>query len=379
MMDKYFDAMASTPVHPKVLAAMQAIYTEFPGNPSSTHTYGAKLSEKLQVAKQAVQARLNAQDYEVIWTSGATEAINLALVGAAKAYARQGRHLITFTTEHAATLATFAHLATLGFTTSILPVKANGMIEPKQLMAAITPETTLVAFAHVNNELGGIQDLTTLVKQIQARGCLVHIDAAQSIGKAPLDLTEAPADFVALSAHKFQGPTGIGALLYRKKPMRQLQPLLFGGKQQAYRPGTLPAALIVGLATAISLEPEQALIKSWAKMLQQMGKALGGVTIHGCQKRRVPHNYNIHVAGIDTTSLKLLLADYAIASGSACNAGSLQPSHVIQAIGYDAEHAAQAIRISLGAHLSTAAVTEFCQKFTAAVQTLRQISGYNNA
>ncbi len=374
----YFDSMASTPIHPEVLAQMHEVYQNYPGNPSSDHSYGEILQNKIELARHQIITATNAENYEIIWTSGATEAINLSIQGAAQAYKRQGKHLITFATEHKATLETFKYLAEQGFVTSILPVASDGLISLQALKAAITNTTILVSICHVNNEIGCIQDLKALVTAIQAYGCLVHIDAAQSIGKVKLDLNSIPADFVSLSAHKFYGPQGAGALLVRNTPKRQLMPLLYGGSQQPMRPGTIPAALIVGMGAAIKLASNYSTttLKMHDKILKMLTK-LGGVTIHGCQKNRVPHNLNIHIAGLDSESLKLMLSNIALASGSACNAKSPEPSHVLLALGYTKEHAAHALRISIGPHLTDAMINSFCEQFYNSVLHLRRLAGYN--
>lgn len=377
-MSLYFDAMASTVIKPEVTKAMLEVYNSNYGNPSSNHVFARALSAKIAQAKALVLDAVHAPDYELIWTSGATESINLALQGAAKSYARQGKHLITFTTEHKATLATFKHLSDIGFETSILEVGKNGQINQSELLAAIRADTILVSICHVNNEIGYIQDLKALVSAVQAKGCLVHIDAAQSIGKVELNLQQIPADFISLSAHKFSGPQGIGALLVRQTPKRQLQALCFGGDQQYVRPGTMPAALIVGMGVAISLAKPNANIISYQQQIMNMLKTLGGVTLHGCAAKRVAHNINIHIDGVNAQSLKYLLSEIALASGSACNASSPEPSHVLLALGYSRVHAGNSLRISLGEHLTESMVHDFCKRFTDAVVHLRTIAGYSN-
>lgn len=375
----YFDSMASTYIKPEVIQAMLKIYNNHPGNPSSDHCYAKYLANEIELAKQQVLTALKADKYELVWTSGATESINLALQGAAKAYNRQGKHLITFKTEHKATLEAFQHLSRSGFTTSILDVNNNGQIELARLLSEITPKTILVSICHVNNEVGCVQDLISLVPAIQGSGCLVHIDAAQSIGKAELDLQKVPADFVSLSAHKFSGPQGIGALLIRQQPKRQIEALCFGGKQQYLRPGTMPTALIVGMGVAIKLAGSNNNIERYRQKIIEMLDELGGISLHGCSDNVVAHNLNIHIDGINSQSLKYLLSDIALASGSACNASSPEPSHVLLALGYTAGHAANSIRISLGDHLTDDMVDNFCSNFSAAVVHLRRLSGYEHA
>lgn len=378
-MNLYFDAMASTILAPEVAEIMLEVYNNYPGNVSSNHGYALALKPMIDNASQQIKQALNAKHYSVLWTSGATEAINLAIKGAAAAYQRQGKHIITFTTEHKATLEAVNSLAK-DFKVDILDVKPSGLIDAEALAKKISPETILVSICHVNNEIGTVQDLQKLIKIIQDRGCLVHIDAAQSIGKAELDLAQMPADFISLSAHKFSGPQGIGALLIKQQPKRQLVPLIDGGKQQAFRAGTLPAALIIGMGHAITISNQiEPKIQEFAKQIYNMLTELKGVIIHGSEASRVAHNINIYIEGINAQALKYLLPNIALASGSACNADNLEPSHVLLAIGCDHAHAEQAIRISLGRHLTQTMVDQFCTDFREQVLLLRMISGYKHA
>lgn len=371
----YFDAMSSTPVHPDVLSSMNNVYEKYLGNPSSAHNFGYELKRLVDAAAIKLKSFLSADNYDVVWTSGATEAINLAIYGAANSYKRQGNHIITFATEHKATLNICKHLESLGFEVSILPVKSDGLIDFDLLTEAICDRTVLVSICHVNNEIGVIQDLKKIVDISHNKGCLVHVDAAQSIGKVNLDLQEIPADFVSLSAHKFYGPQGIGALLVNNKPRRHLQQMIFGGSQQNFRSGTLPAALIVGMGVAAELNFANEKIEHWHKIIISNLNELGGVTINGCPKNRVPHNININICGVNSESLKYICSDIAFSSGSACNAKSPEPSHVLLALGLDYEFAAHSIRISLGSHLTDENVENFCIELKSSVRHLRFIAG----
>lgn len=370
----YLDSMASTYVNPKVLTRMLEIYRKFPGNPSSDHRFAQELQAIILQAEQQVLTKVNSNEYKVYWTSGATEAINTAIFGACGFYNQEGKTIITFATEHKATLATCKQLTNLGYNVKVLPVNNFGHIDIDLLLDTITNDTILVSLCHVNNEIGTIQHINEIVPKLQSLGCLVHIDAAQSIGKIELDLAECPADYVSLSAHKFEGPQGVGALLVKNN--RQLSPIMYGGKQQVIRPGTLPAALIAGMGMAAELSKVDTRVVEWHNQLKKLFLDIGGIGIHGCLKHRVPHNLNINISGINIESFKYLNNNLALASGSACNAQGPDPSHVLLALGYRQAYAGNSIRISLGGHLLDSDIAQFSEQFTSSVLHLRRLSGW---
>ena len=369
----YFDHMASTRIDPAVRDLMFKIYQDYPGNPSSEHIYGNQLKQLISKASQQIKTVVNGNDYNIVWTSGATEAINLAVLGSVSFYGSDRSTVLTFSTEHQATLRVFKQLEQKGYQTKVLGVDKSGLIDQEQLFTEVSNDTILVSICHVNNEIGTIQDINNLVQKLQKYGCLVHIDAAQTIGKTELDLQKCPADYISFSGHKFYGPQGIGALLVRKN--RHLHPLLFGGQQQDYRPGTLPAALICGMGLAAELCNQDANIQKWQLELLQLFEDIGGVTVHGSLESRVAHNLNIHIAGVNSETFKLLNSNIALSSGSACHAQSPEPSHVLLALGYEREHAANSIRISLGRDLTGVDLQHFKQQFIDSVCHIRRLSG----
>jgi cysteine desulfurase len=353
----YLDYMATTPTDPSVAACMMDYLTpqgNFGNAASRTHIYGKKAAEAVAQARQQVAALIQCEPQALIWTSGATEANNLAIKGAAYFYQHQGRHIITCQTEHSAVLDPCAQLAREGFEITYLPVQTNGLIDINQLAASLRPDTLLVSVMHANNETGVIQDIATLAALTRQRGILLHVDAAQSAGKIAIDLKNWPIDLLSLSAHKIYGPKGIGALYLRQKPRVRLQPLLQGGGQElGLRPGTLPVHQIVGMGAAFEIArhempTESARLLAWRERLHTHIKALPGIYINGDLQHRIPGNLNVSFAGIDGQILLESLADLAISSGSACTSGHLEPSHVLRAMGIPDTLARSAIRFSLG-------------------------------
>ncbi len=375
----YLDYMASTPVDPAVQRAIAKHQQQFPGNPSSNHVFGHRAKAQIDHAREQLAALIQTTPESIIWTSGATESINLALQGAIAAYPQTHQHIISFKTEHKATLKTLAALAKQGVAVTLLDVQADGLIDLKMLEAAIQPDTTLISVCHVNNEIGVIQPIEHIAKLAQQHGCLLHVDGAQSLGKANIECLNWGIDYLSLSGHKAYAPPGIGALIVKQSPMRQLKPLLHGGQQQHARSGTLPAGMIVGMGMAAELiknekDVTQSNMHRWQTQWLDMFAALGGVTLHGCMTHRVPHNLNIHVAGIDAESLLFSLDHLALSTGSACNHANPEPSHVIQALGHTRQHAQHAIRISLGRYCNDAMIERCCADFYHAIIQLRALS-----
>ncbi len=354
----YLDYMATTPVDPRVIERMLAFLgpeSEF-GNPASmTHRYGLRASEAVDQARQCVAAVLNADSEEIIWTSGGTEANNLALKGAARFYQRQGKHIITCQTEHKAVLDPCLQLEREGFSVTYLPPDENGLLPVERLEAALRSDTILVSIMHANNETGVIQDIQAMAELTRSRGILFHTDAIQSAGKIPLDVKKTPVDMISLSAHKIYGPKGIGALYIRRKPRLRLEPLAQGGGQeQGLRPGTLPTHQIVGMGEAfrlasleMAMENERLLLlrqRLWSGLRQ-----LPHVYLNGDADRRLSGNLNISIGGLEASELVKALQPYvAFSTGSACASGNLTPSHVLLAMGMSEARARQAFRLSMG-------------------------------
>jgi cysteine desulfurase len=353
----YLDYMATTPVDPRVAKKMLACLelTGNFGNPASrSHVYGWRAEEAVDLARQQVANCINADVREIVWTSGATEAINLALQGAAYFYQRKGKHIVTWNTEHKAVLDTCQHLKNQGFDVTVLKPQANGLVDQEALLAALRPETILVSVLHVNNEIGVIQDIAALSKITRPRGILLHVDGAQSIGKARVDVQALDVDLMSFCAHKVYGPKGAGALYVRRNPRVHLQPLIYGGgHEQGLRSGTLAVHQVVGMGHAFYLaqnewEDEAVQIRKLRDYLWESIRLIPALYLNGDFEQRVPHNLNISIAGVEGESLFMSLKDLAISSGSACNAATMQPSHVLQALGRSRELAHSSIRFSLG-------------------------------
>lgn len=351
----YFDYAATCPVDDVVQKAMLTCLDETGfGNPSSTHHFGRLAATRVKDSAQRVAEVLGAEPSEILWTSGATESNNLAILGAAWAEQPRGRHLITVATEHKSVLEPFAFLAQQGFNITVLPVQNTGLIDLDALAAAITPETRLISVMWVNNETGVIQPIEAIVALAKRHGLICHVDAVQAAGKLPIDLRSIPIDLLSLSAHKFYGPKGSGVLFVRRRPRVPLAPLLFGGSQQhRQRPGTLPVHQIVGFAEALQLAIQRltsdvAHIQTLNQRFIERLKTLPDALIHGEAAPRVPHILNLGFSQTHGQTLRDCLAMLALSGGSACNSAKLSASHVLTAMGLSPQTASQALRFSFG-------------------------------
>src|SRR5512134_214883 len=336
----YLDYSATTPVDPRVVDAMIPWLRDHFGNPASrSHAFGWEAEKAVEDARSNVAALVNCDPRELIWTSGATEAINLALKGAAHFYQSRGKHLITVKTEHKAVLDTMRELEREGFEVTYLDVQGNGLLDLEVLEAALRPDTILVSVMHVNNEIGVIQDIPAIGALCRARGILLHVDAAQASGKVAIDLACLPVDLMSLSAHKTYGPKGIGALYVRRKPRVRIEAQIHGGgHERGMRSGTLPTHQIVGMGEAYRLAKDEMATENdrirmlrdrlWAGLSQ-----IEQVRINGDLERRVPHNLNISFQFVEGESLLMGLKGIAVSSGSACTSASLEPSYVLRALG----------------------------------------------
>jgi cysteine desulfurase len=379
----YFDYAATTPVDPRVAEKMCAYLLpegKF-GNPASaTHAYGWEAMAAVEAARGEVAALINAERRDIIWTSGATEGNNLAIQGAAYFHGATKRHIVTVRTEHKAVLDTCRHLERQGFTVTYLPVNAQGLIDINALTAAISPDTLLVSVMHVNNETGVVQDIAAIGAICRAHNILFHVDAVQSVGKLPIDLHTLPVDMMSFSAHKLYGPKGIGALFVRHKPRVRIQALIFGGgHENGLRSGTLATHQIVGMGTAFELahaemDTEIPRIGTLRDALWTGLQTVPGVTLNGDNAPRVAGHLNISVAGVEGEALLMALSDLAISSGSACNSASMEPSHVLQAMGVKNELAHSSLRFSLGRYTTGSDVEAAITSFVAAVTRLRAMS-----
>ena len=380
----YLDYAATTPVDPRVAALLGQHLTQdgIFGNPSSsTHAFGRTAARAVETARAQVAALLHVEPGEIVWTSGATEANNLALRGALRGYARRGRHLITGKTEHKAVLDVCRRLETDGCSVTYLDPDPGGLIAREQVAAAVRPDTVLVSLMHVNNETGTVQDLAAIGALTHARGILLHVDAAQSAGKLPLELITSSIDLLSLSAHKLYGPKGIGALFVRQRPNRvRLEPLLFGGGQErGLRAGTLPVHQIVALGEACRIArtemgEERERLQRLRDRLWQALAGLGAVTLNGHPEHHWPGILNLSVAGIAAEALLAAVPGIALSTGSACTSANTEASHVLRAMGCDAPRARGAIRFSLGRFTTAAEIDYTIGAITAAVERLRALS-----
>ena len=380
----YLDYAATTPVDPRVVAILNQHLGRHGifGNPSSnTHTLGATAAKAVETARAHVAALLNADPREIIWTSGATEANNLALLGVLRADARKGRHLITSQTEHKAVLDVCRRLEREGCAVTYLAPASDGLIAPEQVEAALRPDTVLASLMHVNNETGVVQDLAAISAITRSRGVLLHVDAAQGAGKLPLDLHTLPVDLVSLSAHKLYGPKGVGALYVRQRPNRvRLEPLLYGGGQErGLRAGTLPTHQIAAMGEAFRLAGEnmaveQARIRDLRDRLWQGLAALGRVELNGHSEQNVAGILNVSFAGIAAEALLAAQPEIAVATGSACTSAGHEPSHVLRAMGRDEFQARGAVRFSLGRFTTVEEIDHVVVAVRAAVNRLRELS-----
>ncbi|MER2529344.1 MAG: aminotransferase class V-fold PLP-dependent enzyme [Candidatus Competibacter denitrificans] len=378
----YLDYAATTPVDPSVADLMSQYLTSqgIFGNPSSsTHRFGRLAAEAVIIARAHVAALIGADPGEIIWTSGATEANNLALRGISRV--RQGRHFVTSKTEHKAVLDVCRRLGKEGWSGTYLDPQADGLITPDQLAAALRPDTVLVSVMHVNNETGVVQDLAALGALTSARGVLLHVDAAQSAGKLPIDLKTLPIDLLSLSAHKLYGPKGIGALFIRHRPNRiQLEPLLYGGNQErGLRAGTLAVHQIVAMGEACriastGLADECARLQALRDRLWHGLSKLDGTVLNGHPTRHWPGILNVSFAGITAEALLAAVPDIAVSTGSACTSATAEASHVLRAMGCDAERARGAIRFSLGRFTTCEEIDYTIQVVIEAVNRLRDLS-----
>jgi cysteine desulfurase len=384
----YLDCHATTPVDPRVLKAMLPYFTEHFGNPaSSTHVYGWEAEAAIRQAREGLAAAIGAAPEEIVFTSGATEANNLAIKGVAEAYFSQGRHLITVETEHSAVLDPCRYLQTLGFEVTFLPVQPDGLVDLDQLEKAIRPDTILVSIMAANNEIGVLQPLAAIGTICRQHQVLFHTDAAQAIGKIPLNVATLPIDLVSLTGHKIYAPKGIGALYVRRRdPRVQVAAQLHGGgHERGMRSGTLYTPQIVGFAEAVNLAlANQAVENQQTLMLRnrlwQQLQVLDGIYLNGHPTQRLAGNLNISVAGVDGQALLLGLQPFvAVSSGSACSSAQVKPSHVLTALGRSPELAYASIRFGIGRFNTDAEIDRVAEGVIATVRALRARSRVSEA
>ncbi len=379
----YMDNQATTRMDPRVLEAMTPYFMDEYGNAASrTHSFGWAAEEAVDKARDQIAKAIGAQAKEIIFTSGATESINLAIKGTAESYRDKGNHIITVATEHKAVLDVCKGLEHRGFDVTTLPVTEDGLLHVDQVADAITEHTILVSVMHANNEIGVVHPIAEIGALCQDRNVLFHVDAAQSVGKIPFDLQSTHADLVSLSGHKVYGPKGIGALVVRRrKPRIRLTPLIEGGgHERGLRSGTLPVPLIVGFAEALNIavseEPSESkrLLALRNRLYTGLSDQLTHITVNGDLEQRLPGNLNVSFQCVEGESLLMGLNTIAISSGSACTSASLETSYVLAALGVPDDIAHSSIRFGLGRFNTQEEVDYAIERVVDVVNQLRAMS-----
>jgi cysteine desulfurase len=377
----YLDYSSTTPVDPRVAAKMIPYLTEMYGNPASrSHSYGWTAEDAVEAAREEVAKLVNCDSKEIVWTSGATESINLAVKGAAQFYKTKGKHIITLKTEHKATLDTFRELERQGFEATYLDVKENGLVDMEVFKAALRPDTIVVSILYVNNEIGVIQPIEEIGEICRERGIIFHVDAAQASGKVVVDLQTLKVDLMSFCAHKTYGPKGIGALFVRRKPRVRLEAQMHGGgHERGFRSGTLATHQIVGMGEAfrlarLEMATENERIRMLRDRLLDGIKGMEEIYVNGDLEQRVPHNLNVSFNFVEGESLIMGIKELAVSSGSACTSASLEPSYVLRALGRNDELAHSSIRFTIGRFTTESDIDFAIKLLKERIQKLRDMS-----
>jgi cysteine desulfurase len=377
----YLDYSATTPVDPRVAQKMIPFLTEHYGNPASrSHALGWKAEQAVEEARAQVAALVRCDAKDLVWTSGATESINLALKGAAEFYKTKGKHLITVKTEHKATLDSMRELERRGFEVTYLDVGADGLLDLNRLEGALRKDTILVSVMFVNNEIGVVQDIPAIGDMCRRKGILFHVDSAQATGKCDIDLQALKVDLMSFSAHKTYGPKGIGALYVRRKPRVRLEAQMHGGgHERGFRSGTLATHQIAGMGEAfriakLEMAAECDRIRALRDRLLAGINQMEEVFVNGDLVRRVPHNLNVSFNFVEGESLIMAVKDIAVSSGSACTSASLEPSYVLRALGRSDELAHSSIRFTLGRFTTPEEISYTVDHLRTKVSKLRELS-----
>jgi len=377
----YLDYSATTPVDPRVAAKMIPYLTEQFGNPASrSHAFGWESEKAVEEAREEVARLVHCDPKEIVWTSGATESINLALKGAANFYKDKGKHLVTLKTEHKATLDTMRELERAGFEVTYLDVGADGLLDLETFKAALRPDTIIASVVYVNNEIGVIQDVPAMGEICRARGIIFHVDSAQATGKIAIDLSALKVDLMSFSAHKTYGPKGVGALFVRRKPRVRIEAQMHGGgHERGMRSGTLPTHQIVGMGEAfrlarLEMAADNERIRMLRDRLWQGLSEIEEVYLNGDPERRVPHNLNVSFNFVEGESLIMAIKDVAVSSGSACTSASLEPSYVLRALGRSDELAHSSIRFTVGRFTTAAEIDYAIELVKRKIAKLRELS-----
>ena len=378
----YLDYAATTPTDPLVVKKMSRFLKSDGvfGNPASRHVFGQEAEKAVENARLNVANLINAEPSEIIWTSGATESDNLAIKGVALSGGAGGKHIVTSAAEHKATLDTVRFLETLGFNATYIKPNRDGVVTTEQVKAALRPDTALVSLMRVNNETGAITDVKSIADIARERDVPFHIDAAQSAARLPLDMRSVQADLVSLSGHKMYGPKGVGALYVRRRPNLKLQPQIHGGgHEMGIRSGTLPTHQIVGMGEAarlasLRMDDDNSKIAALSQRLLNKMMNVEGVSVNGNRAFCVPGIINLRIDGVESESLMMALGDVAVSSGSACTSTSVEPSHVLMAMGLDEESAHSSLRVSMGRFTTQEEVDYAAKRIIESARELRAIA-----
>jgi cysteine desulfurase len=377
----YLDHASTTPTDAEVVATMLPWFTEEYGNPATVYSLGLTAAQAVQNARESIARHLGAESEEIYFTSGGTESDDWAILGTAEAQQKKGRHLITSAVEHHAVLESMEYLEKHGYEITRIPVNSGGVVDPQSVRQAIRPDTVLVSVMHANNEVGTIQPIAEIGKITREAGVLLHVDAVQTAGKQPLDVKELGVDMMSVSAHKFYGPKGVGLMYLRKRT--RISPLFHGGGQEkGRRAGTHNVPGIIGMAKAFDLAAErmsddatrEAALRD--RLWQGLSGSIESIYLNGDPLRRLPGNLNVRLDGIEGEAMILMLDMEGICvwSGSACTTGSLEPSHVLLAMGIPAEQAHGSLRITLGRSTTQDDIDHFIKAFPPIVKRLREMS-----
>jgi cysteine desulfurase len=376
----YLDYSATTPVDPRVVEKMiecLSIEGNFGNAASRSHLYGWKAEEAVEAARRQVAELIHADPREIVWTSGATESDNLAIKGVAQAYVDRGKHIVTSSIEHKAVLDTCKHLETEGYEVTYIDPREDGLTSPESVAAVLRDDTILVSIMHANNEIGVVNDIAAIGELTRARGIVFHVDAAQSGGKIPLDLSRLKVDLMSITAHKMYGPKGVGALFVRRQPPVRVEAQIHGGgHERGMRSGTLPTHQVVGMGEAARIAREdmgrdEKHIAGLRDIFWSRVGKLEGVQINGNASARLPGVLNIGVAGVEGEALLMSLKDLAVSTGSACNSASVEPSYVLRKLGISDTLAHSSIRFTFGRFTTIEEVEYAAKQVCEAVLKLR--------
>jgi len=378
----YLDHHATTPCDPRVVEAMLPYLAEEFGNAASrTHAFGWRAERALESAREQVAGAIGADPREIVFTSGATESDNLAILGAVRAAGVRGAHVVSCRTEHNAVLDPCRALEKEGARVTLVGVNRDGHVDPAELAEALEPETVLISLMHANNEVGVVHDLAPLARLARERGILFHSDAAQSLGRIPVDVGALGVDLLSLTAHKVYGPKGIGALYVRREPRVRLEPLVYGGgHERGMRSGTVPVALAVALGRALEIAMQERDAEAARQrelrdhMWRRLGAEIEDVTLNGDAERRLPGNLNVSFGGVEGEALILALDGIALSTGSACTSARPEPSHVLRALGVPKARALGSLRIGIGRGNTRAEIDLAADAIVAQAERLRALS-----